>query len=361
MDLGTIGKKLKNQEYNNKQQFIDDLNLIFSNCFTYNTAEDSIYRQHIQMLRDKWTYLLKSVPEIVVGPLLKETKFESPNSNSTSRTKLKIKSKKSEDSLKLENYKTSSEKESYDFDEDFDDLDDLLKTHLESLSDTESCPSPKKTKKTLEQSFTPTSTLTTNYKQTETLPCRSEKLMVKYGSDCKAAWMKLKPESESEINKNYQTERHGHGHGQEHRHEHEHEQENENEQEDRGSFVFPELVYFFNTVPDTHIIYNRQQNNKKTDDNDEYDDSKQQKPSYCSKGPMNRLYDNFRILRSIRDLRKDLLEASRAQLPSLDHLKIPSTKFDDFEWGRVETSWQAKAIFKKIIGLYLGQAGFESK
>ena len=327
MDLGTIGKKLKTQEYNNKQQFIDDLNLIFSNCFTYNTAEDSIYRQHIQMLRDKWTYLLKSVPEIVVGKtpvglLSKETKFENPNS--ANQTKLKIKSKKSEESLKLENYKSSSEKESYDF----DDLDDLLKTHLESLSDTESCPSPKKIKNTLEQSFTPPTTI---YKQTETLPCRSDKLMVKYGSDCKAAWMKLRPE-------------HGHVHGH----------DKDNEQVDRASFVFPELVYFFNSVPDTHIIYNRQQNNDMTDDS-------MQPSSYCSKGPMNRLYDNFRILQSIRDLRKHLLEASRAQIPSLEHLKIPSNKFDNFEWGRVETSWQAKAIFKKVIGLYLGQAGFESK
>ena len=62
-----MSKKAKSQEYNSKQQFIDDLNLIFSNCFTYNTAEDSIYRQHIQMLRDKWTYLLKNVPDIIIG------------------------------------------------------------------------------------------------------------------------------------------------------------------------------------------------------------------------------------------------------------------------------------------------------
>ena len=73
MDLGTMSKKLKSQEYMSKQQFVDDLNLIFTNCFTYNTAEDSIYRQHVQMLKDKWTYLLKTVPEIVIEHTFRRT------------------------------------------------------------------------------------------------------------------------------------------------------------------------------------------------------------------------------------------------------------------------------------------------
>lgn len=37
MDLTTMTKKLKNLQYNNKDDFAADLELIWSNCLTYNT------------------------------------------------------------------------------------------------------------------------------------------------------------------------------------------------------------------------------------------------------------------------------------------------------------------------------------
>ena len=39
MDLGTMHKRLRNKEYGSKQEFATDLQLIYENCFTYNTDE----------------------------------------------------------------------------------------------------------------------------------------------------------------------------------------------------------------------------------------------------------------------------------------------------------------------------------
>lgn len=36
MDFGTITKKLKNHEYTNIEQFLDDIILVFNNCVRYN-------------------------------------------------------------------------------------------------------------------------------------------------------------------------------------------------------------------------------------------------------------------------------------------------------------------------------------
>ena len=41
MDLQTMTKKLKARQYKSKKEFKDDLDLIWSNCFTYNAAEVS--------------------------------------------------------------------------------------------------------------------------------------------------------------------------------------------------------------------------------------------------------------------------------------------------------------------------------
>ena len=37
MDLGTMSRKLRDNKYTSKQTFVDDLNLIWSNCLLYNT------------------------------------------------------------------------------------------------------------------------------------------------------------------------------------------------------------------------------------------------------------------------------------------------------------------------------------
>lgn len=346
MDLGTMAKKLKNQEYNSKQQFIDDLNLIYSNCFLYNSAEDSIYRQHIQMLRDKWTYLLKSVPEIVIGKPAAIEKQDDPKNNppappvtsaaSTATAGPQIKKPVKDDPL--------------------DDLDDLLNAHLESLSDTESCPSPKKQRKHIEiPSFPPKQPQIHKEHQEQQNPRyshfnnlsnsfskRCDKLMTKYGNDCKIAWGVGKSNNSNNNNNK-------------------HNDKNnvmitsnnlDNMNNSDSVFVFPELVYFFNTVPDTHLI--------KLDRNFATETARH----YSSVRSMNRYYDNFRILQSIRELRKHILEGSRAQVPSIEHLKTPSNRFDTLEdvlKEKIENGIEAKALLRKVITLFLAQAGFERK
>ena len=333
MDLGTIGKKLKNQEYNSKQKFVDDLNLIFTNCFTYNTAEESIYRQHIQMLRDKWTYLLKTVPEIVMPSEANTTDKKKTNTSSSSQSY-------SAPAPVDKNDKTSTSIQSQVLkqqpisNDPLDDLDDLLNAHLESLSDSESCPSPKKLKKSTSAStkpISPATIITDPYPKhsyvmdlSEKLPKRCDKLMIQYASDSKSSWGTSRTQA----------------------------QKYSNEQSSDSCFVFPELVYFFNTIPDTHLI--------KRDRNQECANS----ASYSSIKSMNRYYDNFRILQSIRELRKHILESSRADVPSIDSLKSPSSRFDSFQAvfdDPVENGWQAKVILRKVITLYLAQAGFEGK
>ncbi|KAG9303348.1 hypothetical protein G9A89_013674 [Geosiphon pyriformis] len=66
MDLGTIGKKMKNYLYNSKQDFAEDLYLIYSNCLKYNTNPDNIYRTHAIAMQKKTVILLRSVPDIVI-------------------------------------------------------------------------------------------------------------------------------------------------------------------------------------------------------------------------------------------------------------------------------------------------------
>lgn len=41
MDLQTMLKKVKAKQYKSKREFKDDLDLIWSNCFTYNATEAS--------------------------------------------------------------------------------------------------------------------------------------------------------------------------------------------------------------------------------------------------------------------------------------------------------------------------------
>jgi transcriptional activator SPT7 len=39
MDLQTMLKKVKQKQYKSKREFKDDLDLIWSNCYTYNATE----------------------------------------------------------------------------------------------------------------------------------------------------------------------------------------------------------------------------------------------------------------------------------------------------------------------------------
>ncbi|KAJ3046126.1 Transcriptional activator spt7 [Rhizophlyctis rosea] len=66
MDLKTMGVKLRNLEYNSKDEFASDLYLIWSNCMQFNVDPDSIYRKHATAMKRKTTDLLKKVPNITI-------------------------------------------------------------------------------------------------------------------------------------------------------------------------------------------------------------------------------------------------------------------------------------------------------
>lgn len=59
-------KKLKTFAYHNKQQFMDDLALIYENCFTYNADPESPLRKSVTYLKDRWTTLMMGVPDITI-------------------------------------------------------------------------------------------------------------------------------------------------------------------------------------------------------------------------------------------------------------------------------------------------------
>ena len=68
-----MAKKLKNLEYKSKEEFCKDLNLIWNNCFTYNTLPESIYRKHANAMRQKADELMKIIPEISVKTGVEES------------------------------------------------------------------------------------------------------------------------------------------------------------------------------------------------------------------------------------------------------------------------------------------------
>ncbi|TPX36352.1 hypothetical protein SmJEL517_g01577 [Synchytrium microbalum] len=77
MDLGTMTKNLKNKLYLSKQDFSDDLYLIWSNCMLYNTWPESPFRKHASAMKRKSTELLRKVPNIVVKVIPGEEDYES--------------------------------------------------------------------------------------------------------------------------------------------------------------------------------------------------------------------------------------------------------------------------------------------
>lgn len=63
MDLGTVLKKVKSGAYKTKSAFNDDLELIWSNCFLYNSAMNLHLRVAAESLKTKANNLLKYVSE----------------------------------------------------------------------------------------------------------------------------------------------------------------------------------------------------------------------------------------------------------------------------------------------------------
>jgi len=56
MDLGTIKKKLDSQQYSSAKECIDDFNLMFNNCYTYNGEKEV---SHNELILPIWCSLLR--------------------------------------------------------------------------------------------------------------------------------------------------------------------------------------------------------------------------------------------------------------------------------------------------------------
>ncbi|KZP29675.1 hypothetical protein FIBSPDRAFT_851289 [Athelia psychrophila] len=63
MDLATMGRKVKQKTYKSKREFRDDLDLIWSNCWTYNATDNHPLRQCATRLKAKSERLLASITD----------------------------------------------------------------------------------------------------------------------------------------------------------------------------------------------------------------------------------------------------------------------------------------------------------
>lgn len=59
-------KKLSKHEYKSKQEFVDDLNLIWANCLKYNANPEHFLRRHALFMRKETEKLVPLIPVIVV-------------------------------------------------------------------------------------------------------------------------------------------------------------------------------------------------------------------------------------------------------------------------------------------------------
>lgn len=59
-------KKLKGLQYRSKQDFVDDLTLIWANCLKYNTNSDHPLRKHALYMRKETEKLVPLIPDIVI-------------------------------------------------------------------------------------------------------------------------------------------------------------------------------------------------------------------------------------------------------------------------------------------------------
>lgn len=66
MDLNTVLKKLKTFQYTSKQEFVDDIMLIWKNCLTYNSDPAHFLRAHAIAMQKKSLQLLPMIPNITI-------------------------------------------------------------------------------------------------------------------------------------------------------------------------------------------------------------------------------------------------------------------------------------------------------
>ncbi|KAK7206753.1 hypothetical protein BZA70DRAFT_275004 [Myxozyma melibiosi] len=66
MDLSTVMKKLKALQYRSKQEFVDDLMLIWNNCLEFNTDPQHYLRKHAIAMKKKTLTLIPLIPDITI-------------------------------------------------------------------------------------------------------------------------------------------------------------------------------------------------------------------------------------------------------------------------------------------------------
>lgn len=66
MDLNTVMKKLRSLQYRCKKDFVDDLMLIWENCFQYNTDPKHHIRKHANAMKVKTLSLIPLIPDITI-------------------------------------------------------------------------------------------------------------------------------------------------------------------------------------------------------------------------------------------------------------------------------------------------------
>ena len=66
MDLSTMTRRLKSFYYKSKQDFVEDLNLIWSNCLKYNANPEHFLRRHALFMRKETEKLIPLIPDIVI-------------------------------------------------------------------------------------------------------------------------------------------------------------------------------------------------------------------------------------------------------------------------------------------------------
>lgn len=66
MDLNTVLKKLKTIQYKCKQEFVDDIMLIWKNCLTYNSDPKHYLRAHAIAMQKKSLQLIPLIPDITI-------------------------------------------------------------------------------------------------------------------------------------------------------------------------------------------------------------------------------------------------------------------------------------------------------
>lgn len=111
MDLNTVMKKLKGLAYNSKQEFVDDLMLIWNNCLTYNADPKHFMRAHAIAMQKRTQRLVPSIPNIVIRnrsdiekeeELDPETKAGTPALSGGKKTSKKGRMRKREEVIKAE-------------------------------------------------------------------------------------------------------------------------------------------------------------------------------------------------------------------------------------------------------------------